>query len=168
MAQAKFVIFDGTLTNQDVDGNAITANGDYDLFISNSVNNSVSLPSLRIVVDYELMTPVEFIGGINVIVESENDGVWYPIAYQFEPYFNQAQGTKRIIVLQPDMSTFDDGIDSIIYFAGKTEGRISRQQGKVGDSFRVRVSLVENGYGQHNDQYTFGSLKVHITGELYD
>tara|TARA_R110002074_G_scaffold402324_1_gene607067 strand:+ start:136028 stop:136513 length:486 start_codon:yes stop_codon:yes gene_type:complete len=161
MAQDKFVLAD----NITIDNTAITANGEYDIFISDTKTNSVGLPSLRVVVEYSLLTPVDIIGGINVVVESENNGSWYPIAYQFEAYINSQQGDKRIIMLQPDMSTYNDGVDSIIWFANKTEGRISRQQGKVGTSFRVRVDLVENGFG---GPYAFQSVKLNILGELYD
>jgi hypothetical protein len=161
MAQDKFVLAD----NVTVDNSAITANGEYDLFISSTKTNSVGLPSLRVVVDYETLVPVDLIGGLNIVIESENNGVWYPVAYQFEAFINAQQGNKRIIMLQPNMSTYNDGVDSIIWFANKTEGRISRQQGKVGTEFRVRMALVENGFG---GPYAFQSIKFNILGELYD
>lgn len=160
MAQSQF----GLLINQTITNQGITSNGSFDLYTSPIQNNSNSLPSIRLVTEYAEVTPVD-IGGINVVIEAQNNGLWFPIAYQFEPYRNQENGNKRIIMLQPEMSTYDDGIDSIVYVGDRTVARISRQQGRVGSSFRVRVSINETNYGTIN---AFQSVKLSIYGELYD
>lgn len=160
MAQTQFSL----LINQSLTNQGIISNGTYDLWTSPTQNNNSGLPSMRLIVDYANVSPVD-ISGVNVVVESQNNNIWFPIAYQFEPYRNQENGSKRIIVLQPDMNTYDDGVDSIIYAGDRTIARISRQQGKVASSFRVRVFINETNFGNIN---AFQSITLSIYGELYD
>ena len=116
--------------------------------------------------DYHQLNPVDiYSSGIGVVVEALNGGKWFPAAYQFEPYRNSENGNQRLIFLQPDISTYDDGIDSIVYVGDRTIARISRQQGRIGSSFRVRVILSENNYGTAN---AFQNVTMSIYGELYD
>jgi len=160
MAQSQFTLLNNqTFTNQN-----IISNGVFDLWTSTVQNNSNGLPAMRLVVDYNNVNPTD-IGGINVVVEAQNNGLWFPIAYQFEPYRNSENGSKRIIILQQDMNTYDDGIDSIVYVGNATVARISRQQGRAGSSFRVRISVAETNYGTMN---AFQSATISMYGELYD
>jgi hypothetical protein len=46
--------------------------------------------------------------------------------------------------MQPNLINLDVGIDDIVYVAQSIESRISRQQGLLGQSFRVRIVLFEN------------------------
>lgn len=62
------------------------------------------------------------------------------------------------------ISTYNDGIDSIMYVGNSTIARISRQQGRVGSSYRIRVILAETNYNVQ----PFQSVKLSMYGELYD
>lgn len=161
MANQLFTI----LNNQTLTSPNITENGVYTLYTSTTQNNSNNIPCMRMVVEYHELLPLEVPGGIGLIVESINGTNWFPIAYQFESYRNSDQGTQRIISLQPNMSTFDDGIDSIIYVGDRTVARLSRQQGTVGSSFRVRLIINEQLFGTAN---AFQSARISIYGELHD
>jgi len=163
MAQITFALLNG----QQITNAVVTGNGTFDLYTSAAQNNTVNMPCLRLVVDYHASVPddITIPGGISVVVESQNNGNWFPIAYQFEAYRRADNGPKRIIVLQPDISTFDAGIDDIMWIGDTTAARISRQQGKVGATYRVRVQLKEIAHGQPNQ---FQSVTMSIYGELYD
>ncbi len=162
MASQSFTL----LNNQVLSLPGITSNGVYDLYTSATQNNNNNLPSIRMVIDYHQLNPVDiYSSGIGVVVEALNGGKWFPAAYQFEPYRNSENGNQRLIFLQPDISTYDDGIDSIVYVGDRTIARISRQQGRIGSSFRVRVILSENNYGTAN---AFQNVTMSIYGELYD
>lgn len=161
MAQSQFTV----LTNQIISNTVITANGVFDLYTSASISNSNGLPSMRMCIDYSDLTPNDIPGGVGVIIEVQNGSHWFPAAYQFEPYRNSENGNKRIILVQPNISTFDDGIDSIMYVGGRTVARISRQQGRIGSTFRVRVLIEETNYG---GAAAFQSVKMNILGELFD
>lgn len=131
-----------------------------------SQSNNNGLPSLRLVVDYSDMIPNDIPGGLSVIVEASNNGLYIPIAYQFEPYRNAENGNQRLLLLQPNMNTYNDGIDSVVYTGGRTVARISRQQGRVGASFRVRVLLHEEPGIPESQR--FQSVKIAIHGDLND
>lgn len=162
MAQSAFTL----LTNQLIDNSIVNGNGLFTLWTSPSQNNSVGLPCLRLVTEYKEITPAAFFTcGLNVVVEAQAGSQWYVVAYQFERFHGVGDGDQRVIVLQPDISTFNDGIDSIVYVAGATMSRISRQQGRVGGTFRVRLLYQENAYGQPD---RFQSGRFNVYGELYD
>ena len=161
MAQAQFSLLDhATYTNA-----GITANGVHQLYCSPTQGNTFSLTSMRMIIDYHSLAPNDLPGGLGLVVEGKNGGNWYPIAHQYERYYNNVQGTQRIIILQPDISLYDDGIDSIIYVGGQTICRVSRQQGRVGSDWRVKLLLDERAYGQAQ---AFTGTTVSIMGELYD
>lgn len=166
MGQTSFVL----LTNQEITNSAISGNGRTTIYTSSTQLNPGGFQSLRLIVEY--VNPIPLDGGsipitytLNTIVESLNGIHWYPIAYQFESFSNPDNGLKRIIVLQPNMNTFDAGIDDVVYVGGAAEARISRQQGKVGSSFRVRIICNETGFGGAG---AFQSATISICGELYD
>lgn len=159
------------LLNQAFTNASITANGTYDLFVGVTQNNNNNLPSLRAVVDFSNFSPME--GGavnpkyaITCLIESIQNGVWYPVAYQFEPYRgNPGNGHQRVIILQPGLVTFDVGLDDVVWVGDTTIARISRQQGKLGSSFRLRVVLKEDGFGTP-DAFQGGTIRV--VAELHD
>lgn len=160
-----------TLCSQQFTNSTITSNGTFVIFSGSTIANNNALPGGRLVVDFSGASPLE--GGeinpsyaITCILEGIQDGVWYPIAYQFEPFKgNPNNGLQRIVVLQPDISTYDAGIDDIVYVADTTIARISRQQGRVPAQIRLRILLKENGFGTAN---AFVSATIKATLELYD
>lgn len=149
----------------------VTANGLYDLWLSADQSNPLGLTSLKMVIDYKDSSPGY--GGpaltfeIGFVIEARIGSNWYPIAYQFEPYRapTDGNGKKRILVLQPDISTFDAGIDDVMWVGGETVARVSRQQGKLGDLWRARMIVRENGYGGAG---AFQSVTFDCYGETYD
>lgn len=164
MAQQTFTLWTGQTFTPNVEP------GTHDLVTSSNISNNNNLPSARIVVEYTAVTPddsvnVEKTFGVTAILEAlGGNGQWFPVAYQFEPFRSLQNGSKRVIVLQPDISDFNAGIDDIVYVADATVARISRQQGKCGGTMRVRLVLRENGTGAGALQ----SLTVTAYGELYD
>ena len=146
-----------------IDNSIITSNGTFTIWTSQVQNNNNNLPALRLIVSYSNPSPVDV--NVTAIVESSQNGIWYPIAYQFNPFNNVDNGKERIIILQPDMNSINAGIDDDMYVGGMVVARTSRQQGKVGSSFRVRLVCYENNYG---NQSAFQSLKVSVYGELFD
>ena len=170
MAGEKFTIE----TNKALDSSAITENGRHQLYTSPSVSNASGnsgylYDSLRLVIDYENLNPdlrTEF--DIQAIVESSNgeDGAdqrWFPVAYQFEPFYRSDFGPKREILLQPNLIVIDVGIDDIVYVGG-FEAAVSRQQGKLGSDFRVVLILNERGFGTPE---AFSGVDVSIYGEMF-
>ena len=78
--------------------------------------------------------------------------------------FSEAQ--KRILIMQPDMDTFNLGIDDIVFPVNKEEARISRGQGSLPEStFRVCLQLVDNDPTGAN---AFSQVTVNAAGELYN
>lgn len=110
-----------------------------------------SLNSARLTIDYSSLLPA---AGGNYFIGCELEakqasGLWAPIAYQFEPVRGTSQAMQRIIIVQPDLSVFDAGIDDIVAPTGDEQSRISRQQGEVPDSdLRVRFLIKDNLVGQ--------------------
>lgn len=154
-----------------VTNEAITGNGVYNIWTSNVINNSNSIPSLRLIIEYANIQPdsrVSGVGntfGITVVVESQIGTKWFPIAYQFSSYDTPGNGDTRIILLQPDINSDNAGIDDDMYVGGNTIAKTSRQQGKLGSNFRVRLVCQENGYGQAG---SFQSVNVSIFGETFE
>lgn len=169
MASSTFTV----INNQILSHNG--GNGTFDLFVGNQITNPNNMPSARLVVNYSNIQPVsdgsvalQF--GLSVVLEGlAANGTWFPCAYQFESFKDSANGNTRVIVLQPDISDFNTGIDDIMYVADATVARISRQQGKMPGAFRARVVLRENGWTAGvRGPGAFQQVNVTITGELYD
>lgn len=165
MAQQQFTILQNHLLAASSVVGGIAENGMYDLYTSSNQNNNNALPSCRLVIDYSNLTPGDIPGGITAVVEAMNGSNWFPIAYQFEPFRNADQGSQRILHLGPGIDTYNDGIDSIVYVGNRTTARISRQQGRAGSAFRVKLRLEEAGYGT---PFQFDSVRVSVYGELFD
>ena len=157
-----------SLCDQAFDNSAVTNNGVFTLFTSQTINNSVGLSCARIVIDYSNSNPIDPVGhtyGVTGILEGVQDGVWYPLAYQFESFrgtpFN---GPQRVITIQPDIQSFDAGIDDNMWIGEYTTARISRQQGRVSGSIRFRLLLSERGFGTST---AFQAITVRAIMELY-
>lgn len=157
---------DAVLTNS-----AVTGNGTFTIFTSSNVTNNNDIKSLRVVAKYSNPVPLDgnpdpTAYSIQCVIEGRvNTDVWYPIAYQYEPWRNFDEGDQRIILLQPNLSTIDTGIDDIIYAGGATVARLSRQQGVAANPMRLRVLLRETAYGTPQ---AFQSIHLEVKGELFD
>lgn len=122
--------------------------------------------SLRLTMEFEELTPDS--GGspfdITTVVEAIDGTRRYPVAYQFTTHRYSGQGEKRVIVMQPDISDFNAGIDDVVW-TGKVDARISRQQGIVPAEFEVCVYLTDR---YASGAPAFVSVKVSGTLELYN
>lgn len=166
MAQAGFSLY----TNQLITNAAITGNGVFDVLVGANQTNSLALAGLRLVLDYSQEVPAD--GGatpitwaLGALAEVQNGAAWFPVAYQFEQFANPAQGRKRVVMLAPNISTFDAGIDDVMYVGGETIARISRQQGMLGSTWRLRVVCRESGFGGAG---AFQSARLSAYGEMFD
>ena len=147
-----------TITNA-----GITDNGVFTVWTSSNISNNNNLYGLRLVIDYANPNPTDV--SITAIVEASQAGMWFPVAYQFNPFNNIDNGPQRIILVLPNTSSDSAGIDDDMYVGNSVIARISRQQGKAGSTMRVRLVAQENNYGLSNQ---FQSVKVSIYGELFD
>lgn len=160
-----------TVCDQTINNTAITGNGIFTLFTSSTINNTFGLTSARLVLDYSSPNPADngsntITYSIGAILEGLQDSIWYPVAYQFEPYKgNSANGNQRIVVVQPGIQSFDAGIDDIIWVGDTTIARISRQQGRLPASLRLRIICKESGYGGSG---AFQSMILKAMLEMYD
>ena len=158
-------------SNQLVQASAytITQNVELDLLVSAEISNANSPKnSLKIVIKYDSLTPSSGTGRVGAIVEGkDNAGNWSPINYQFSPLVNSVyQATERVLILQPDMDTFNLGIDDIVYPVNKEVARISRQQGRLPDTaWRARIVLLDS---DPAGATPFQSVIVSATAETYD
>lgn len=146
------------------------ANGDYDLFISAVQSNNNNLSALRLVIDYESSTQAQEDRNWQImgVVEGSNGLVdpntrWFTLGYQFEPFQQDGNGKRRVILLGQGMPNAE-GVDDIVYI-GTPRERISRIVSKLAASFRVRLILRELGYGTAN---AFQNITISIYGEKFD
>jgi len=173
MAKQTFTLWDNelfTALDAGVDGD-----GTFDLAISEEQSNSVSLRSLKLIMQYRSIAPpaedaqgnTQYQSfGLDCLVEGDFGGSWVPVAYQFTPFNRPSRGETRIIQLQPSIAGFDAGVDDIMYVGDSTIARVSRQQGVLPDSkFRVRIRLTERGFGSAN---AFESILLSGMGEAFD
>lgn len=148
----------------------VVAPGTSDLWVSSPISNNNNLPNCRIVVEYREITPDNSLNvaktfGLTAVLEGLLNGQWFPLAYQFEAFQNPDNGQQRVLVMQQDIQSFDAGIDDIVYVAGATVARISRQQGKAVGTLRLRIILQENDPAGPG---CFQSVRLTAYGELYD
>lgn len=102
---------------------------------------------------------------IKATIESSNGaGLWRPVGSQFEPLSHPSQGPRQIIIVQPDIVNFDEGIPIDDWDGAAVVARRSRQQGILGNDFRVVLSVLENNYGNLN---ALQSFTVKMIGERY-
>lgn len=168
MANENFTIW----TNQTFTNSGITGNGTFDLAISGTQSNTIGLKSLRLVCEYVSASPSSNLRNFDLLclIDSSNglsgaSKKWFPMAYHFEPFRRDNKGMIRNILMQPDMVVIDVGIDDVLQVGGDSVSRISRQQGKLGPEFRVRLSLTEFDFGGPG---AFQSVTVNVYGEKFD
>ena len=167
MAAAPFSIW----TNQLVLASNFTIqpNQQIDILTSPLISNDSGTiyNSLRINIDYNNLVPDIGNFAIGAIVEQEVSAeVWNPIAYQFSAHRTVYQGSSRIIVLQPNIDSFNQGIEDVVYPVDKEVARISRQQGKLPEAkFRLRIMLSD---ADPQGPYKFEQVKITANGEKYN
>ena len=147
-------------------GLAIPAGEPVDLLVSDPLNGN-NVNSLRVTLQYDDVTPDT--GGasfsIGAVVETPAAGGWTPIASQFSPFRTSRTATTREIVMQPDISDFNAGIDDIVYPVDRELARISRSQGQLPSDYRIRVLLVDNDPGGPS---SFQSVKISASVDTYN
>lgn len=148
----------------------VTGNGQFELYNSGSIKNSTSASCLRVVVTYANNLPdpesvvVQY--RLTAIVESsDGEGSWYPLHYQFQPFIKAEQGAKHILVLEPSIFSFDEGIPNTISDGATNIAVESKKQGRLSDDFRIRLLLSEGGYGTAG---AFQSVDVTLHYEIYN
>jgi len=147
----------------------IVPNQEITLLSSLPISNSSGTiyNSFKLVVDYSNLQPNSGQFFIGLLVEAKDTlGNWGPIAYQFSPIRNTSQAQQRVIILQPNIDTFNTGIDDIVYPVDSEVARVSRQQGFLPETeFRICLSLKDKDPLGVN---AFNQITVSATGELYN
>lgn len=139
--------------------------------VSPSINNGSSLlrfNSFKLNIEYSSLVPAT--GGtaqLGALVESLDDnGLWEPIHYQFSTFRRMSSAPTRTLVMQPNLDTFNAGIDDVVYPVNNEVARISRHQGRLPETqFRLSIWVVDSDpYGPNG----FQGVVVNAAGELYN
>jgi len=160
-----------SLCDQQITNSLITSNGTFEVFVSPPYDNNSAKNSMRAVCTFSNPVPAdgnpEPTGySISCVIEGRlNADNWYPLAYHFESWRNFDNGSQKIIVLQPNLSSIDAGIDDVVWVGGKAQAMISRQQGQCSEDLRLRVLIQET---KHGTAEAFQSIHLEVKGELFD
>ncbi len=115
---------------------------------------------IRVVVDYHDLQSFPYGASLQAVVEGKSaQGQYYIIAYQFEEFRLAGSTQKRQIVMDPNLTWLDAGIDNIIYVGGVTAEQVSNQQGILPPIWRLRLLV-----GNPN---SFTSARLSIYGERF-
>lgn len=168
MATYPFTIYTG---NTILMNSVVNSNGKFIVNISPTISNPSNEETNSIVLDVLFSNfspdPETTVPGwsIRAVVESSNGaGLWRPVGVQFEPLRNPAQGSRQIIIIQPNIINFDEGIPIDVWDGEAVSSRINRQQGILGNDFRVVLEVIETKYGTLD---ALQSFNVRMTGERY-
>lgn len=137
---------------------------------SGEIDNSTGTiyDSFKIVVEYSGLSPVS-VGSytIGAIVEAADaNGKFAPIHYQFSPLNGFSEALVRELIMQPDLDTFNSGIDDIVFPVDEEVARISRLNGKLpATSFRCCILLKDNDPTGPN---AFDEVTIDAQGEMYN
>lgn len=123
--------------------------------------------SVRVDVRYSGLNPGIGQFFIGAILEAKDaSGNWTPIGYQFSPLRSDGTALERLIVIQPNIDTFNLGIDDVVFPVDSEIARISRQQGLLPETeFRLCISIKDNDPTGPN---AFVEVTVDATAELYN
>jgi len=140
-----------------------------DLLVSDPISNDSGTiyNSVRVTIKYSSLQPNIGSFSIGAILEGKDvNEEWVPLAYQFSPYRYINQAPTRHIILQPDMDTYNLGIDDVVFPVNDELARISRQQGRLPESlFRVRVVLEDS---DPSGAGAWVQVAVTASGEMYN
>lgn len=124
-----------TDTDIDPDGN---------IFVSADKPNSPFAPNLRVVIRYTGADPADGSVRLQGVVEGKSSaGLYYPVAYQFDPFYGWFDQTREIVIDQGS-NWPDAGIDNIVYVGGKTIAQISNTQATLPDDWRLCIHASKN------------------------
>lgn len=124
--------------------------------------------SLKTTIKYELLDP-DAAGAtffLTCLVEfKDTAGTYKYLAHQFNPFNKSSNGESRVLILQPNIDTFNLGVDDDIFPIDRTICKISRSQGELPQGqFRVLINLQDNAPAGANP---FVSVKVSGEVEQY-
>lgn len=169
MPSEPFTIYTGKFINV---SQLVTANGKYIADISVPITNpdNQATNSILLDVDYSGFSPNPDTTSpgwsLRVIIESSNgSSMWHPIGVQFDPLRHPSQGTRQIIIVQPNIINFDEGIPIDVWDGQAVSTRINRQQGVLGIDFRVVLELIET---KHGTLDALQGFTVKMIGERYN
>lgn len=148
--------------------NNIQAGVETNVLVSDWIRNDSGTiyNSIRVNIDYSNVQPFSGSYFIGATVEAETPSGVSPIHYQFSPFRSNNQANTRILILQPNIDTFNLGIDDIVFPVDEEVARISRSQGILPETrFRVVITIKENSPGTNT---ALSSLTVSANGVMYN
>jgi hypothetical protein len=147
----------------------IGSNGTFDVAVSDDIQNNNNDTAVRVIVEYEELTPDGTVNNIGptyelaVVVEGRSaTGRYYVIGFQRDSINDRGDGPQHEIIIQPGYSGFDG--DETVQIGDQQVGKIARHDGKVPDPFRVRVRVSER---DHTSAGQFVSCRLTGYGELF-
>jgi hypothetical protein len=154
-----------------LDNTPVTGNGIFDLWISPEQANSGDYEAIKLVIEYSAMTPdpngpnnSQY--SLSAILEGKGGAFWTPLLRQFNVTVNPLQGLRQILVVAPNIFTFDEGIPVDDFDGEKVTTRMNKSQGRLTDDWRLRVEVRENKFGVTGD--AFESVTVNVYGDRYN
>jgi len=143
---------------QDGDGND-------NIFISAEQTNGSGInfsTGLQIIVDYHDLQSVPSGTILKAVVEGKSlQGQFYTIAHQFSSFGTVGTQQRQQIIVSQDSLVFPPFVDSVISVSGVTIEQISRQQGIIPKTWRVRVAI-------RDDNSAFVSVRMSIYGQRFN
>lgn len=148
----------------------ITSNGSFEVDITDGFSNSGGYNSITAHIRFKATTPHEEVGSpgwniLAIIESSDGSGTWNPIGQMMDPIRFLTQGAHNVITVQPNIFNIHEGVPIDIWDGTKTVTRISRQQGILGDDYRIKIIVHETKFGTSD---ALQSFTVDITGIRYN
>ena len=79
---------------------------------------------------------------LQAVIEAKADnGQYFPIGYQFNPFRIDYDGQFHTIVVDPNVFWSDAGVSNIVYVGGRTIGEVSPQQVALPTDWRICVHV---------------------------
>jgi len=148
----------------------ITSNGSFVVDITTPINNVGNNNSITVHITFKDLVPHEEAGSpgwniLAVLETSDGSGHWSPIGQMFDPIRFLTQGAHNVITVQPNVFNIHEGVPIDIWDGTKTVSRISRQQGILGEDFRLKFIVHETKFGTSD---ALQSFTVDVVGIRYD
>jgi hypothetical protein len=146
----------------------VTGNGKFTVRTTASQNNNTARDSILVDVSFS-----DFIlnGGTSpgwsvrcVLESSDGNGNWHRVGAMFEPLRSIEQGARNLVVVQPNIINFDEGIPIDEWDGQAVAYRIHRQQGVLGQDYRFRFEVIETKFATPDALVSF---KVKLFGQRY-
>lgn len=127
----------------------------------NGVGSDLST-GIRIVLDFHDLQSAPTGAKLQALLEGKSlQGQYAILAYQFDEFDEVGIHRKRQIVMTPDSSWLDPGMDDLILVGGSIIEQISNQQGILPGIWRVSVNIRDPVSG-------FASVRMSIYGERFN